>query len=265
MRLIYGIFLFILGACFGSFLCCQARRQHLKETKSKKLGNRSVCLHCNKQLKWYDNLPIISWLLLRGKCRYCQRKIGVAEFVSEVCTALAFVLTGINFDIFNPDPLSWIILIITFVFVTILCFLAIYDGLYGELPSIVLISAIILSVIILVFNEVNYLAQHPFSLDLVWKPVLSAFILGGLYLILYVVSKGRWVGDGDWILGLSIAMAIHEPLLALFVLFVANLAACLVMAPFIKKGHSKKIYLGPFLVGAYILVSSCSGFLLSLI
>ena len=86
--------MFILGACFGSFLCCQARRLRLKEgkkPKSKKLPARSICLSCGYQLKWYDNLPIFSWLLLRGKCRKCRQKIGILEVLSELGLALAFL------------------------------------------------------------------------------------------------------------------------------------------------------------------------------
>ena len=68
METVFLVGLFILGACFGSFLCCQARRLRIKDKHGKKsvkkLGSRSVCLHCKAKLKWYDNIPIISWLIL---------------------------------------------------------------------------------------------------------------------------------------------------------------------------------------------------------
>ena len=76
--------MFILGAVFGSFACCQAWRWHYKVHSKKDLGQWSVCLHCHKRIKWYDNIPIISWLVLRGKCRNCGKKIGVGDFLSEV-------------------------------------------------------------------------------------------------------------------------------------------------------------------------------------
>lgn len=49
-------------------------------------------MHCRKRIKWYDNIPIISWLVLRGKCRYCHKKIGIADFLSEIGMAVAFFM-----------------------------------------------------------------------------------------------------------------------------------------------------------------------------
>ena len=126
------ILLFILGACIGSFLCCQVRRLHLKSTRRKRLGPRSVCLSCGQKLKWYDNLPIISWLILRGKCRNCHHRIGIAELLSELGTAFAFLSTGINFNPMVAGPLDWCRFILLLIFVSTMCFLAIYDGLYGS-------------------------------------------------------------------------------------------------------------------------------------
>lgn len=83
--------MFALGAIFGSFACCQAWRIHEKSNDGKKLGSRSVCMHCKKKLSWYDNIPIISWLVLRGRCRFCHEKIGKAEILSELGLAIIFL------------------------------------------------------------------------------------------------------------------------------------------------------------------------------
>ena len=93
----------------------------------------------------------------------------------------------------------------------------------------------------------------------------SVLILGGLYLALYLVSKGKWVGDGDWILGTILALVLGTPWLALITLFVANLTACLVMAPIVKKNRHQKIYFGPFMIIAFIIVLSFSTFFNSLL
>ena len=108
--LVITIALFIFGAIFGSFTACQARRLRIRELQHKKstrtnhtsthaesLPARSICLHCHHQLAWYDNIPIISWLLLRGRCRHCHKKIGKMEFFSEIGLALVFVITGLTF------------------------------------------------------------------------------------------------------------------------------------------------------------------------
>lgn len=257
MQVLFPSLLFILGACLGSFLCCQARRLHLKTKKpSKRLGSRSVCLDCGYQLKWYDNLPIISWLFLKGKCRKCHHKIGIAEFLSELALALAFLAYSLTFNYALASPLEWAIFITTLLLVLTLGFLAIYDGLYGELPTSFLIISIIIALIILCLKEWQFLSAAPFTINLVYEPALSVLILGGTYLILYLVGKGKWVGDGDWLLATAIGIALFKPMQALIALFLANLIACLVMAPIVKGKRGAKIYLGPFLVIAFVITST---------
>ena len=159
MQIVFLTFMFILGACFGSFLCCQARRLRLKETsgdshrksKSKTVprqtaqlqsNTRSVCLSCGYQLRWYDNIPILSWLFLRGKCRKCHHKIGIAELLSELGTALAFLGISAHINYGSTDVLPWATFVATLAFAIMMIFLAIYDGISGELPTIFLTFAI---------------------------------------------------------------------------------------------------------------------------
>ena len=261
----------------GSFLCCQARRLKLKsdhkgKADKKKLGARSVCLSCGRQLKWYDNIPIVSWMLLRGKCRKCGKKIGLAEILSEVGMATAFLLMGIGASFYGLTihtvplfPWEWVIFVLTLVFTIGLGFLAIYDGLYGQLPVFVMVICGVLAVGMVVLREcAGFYGDSQLlgdMLDLLW----SVLILGGLYLVLYLVSKGKWVGDGDWILGSIIALALGKPWLALVTLFVANLLACIVMAPIVRKRKNTKIYFGPFMVAAFVIVSSFVTFINSML
>lgn len=296
MEIFLTIITFYVGACIGSFLCCQARRIHHKETskgkRSHKLNRRSICMHCKEQLKWYDNIPVLSWLLLRGRCRYCHKKIGIAELISELGTGAAFSVLAMSFNhsicstsptlfgvfpaidptsSFCPVSSSNIIsLVLAFILTLTLIFLAIYDGIYGELPMACLIIAIICSSAMAITRSLTasfFSAPYPIT-----DPIFSACILGGIYLLLYLVSKGSWVGDGDWLLGVAIAFALGTPWLALIVLFLANSLACLIMYPLIKlvrptrpnkakaskrqptiNRSSHKIHLGPFLVTAYLI------------
>ena len=265
MLILFRIFLFVLGACLGSFLCCQARRLRLKEQHKKSLGSRSVCLSCHRKLNWYDNLPIISWLILKGKCRHCHKKIGLAELLSELGTALSFVLLSFSINISSASSMDWTIFVATLLLSTILIFLAIYDGLYGELPTMCLALAIGCSIAILLFRIYVTVSASGFTLELIWKPALSFAILGGIYLVLYLLSKGRWVGDGDWLLGTAIGIALFEPWLALIALVLANHIACLIMYPATKSKKNHKIHFGPFLVIAFIITLSFANFFLSMI
>lgn len=263
--LIY-ILVFIIGACLGSFLCCQARRLRLKEKKKPSLGRRSVCPHCKHQLKWYENLPIISWLLQRGKCRKCGKKIGAAEILAELATGLAFLgfTSGFIYNSGVPSLWSisiWAVYITTLLLILSLIFLSIYDGLYGELPCLCLTFSGICAIIIVILKLWSFFSvAENFS----WQPILdhlfAVLILGGIYLVLYLVSKGKWVGDGDWILGTIIALVLGTPWLALVTLFIANFSACLVMYPKVRKRKNHTIYFGPFLVFAFILTLIISSY-----
>ena len=264
MQIVFLILLFIAGACLGSFLCCMARRLHLKTTKHRVKNKRSICLQCGYKLKWYDNLPILSWLFLKGKCRKCSQKIGLAELLSELGVAIAFLfiglslqLQGITIGTLPTQPVTvWLSFLALLIFTLLLSFLAIYDGIYGKLPVSILTASIICAIIILILRK---WANFSIPQDLL-DTLSSVLILGGVYLVLYLISKGKWVGDGDWLLGTAIGIALASPWLAINVLFIANLAACLVMAPVVKKTHHKKIYFGPFMVIAFVIVYSFSEF-----
>ncbi|MBR3248521.1 prepilin peptidase [Candidatus Saccharibacteria bacterium] len=276
MQAVFLIFLFVLGACLGSFLCCQARRLHLREkergnrahpkAKRTKLPSRSVCLHCKKPLKWYDNLPIISWLALRGHCRYCHQKIGLAEFLSELGTGAAFLALGTTVNLDTASPLDWPILLTTLLLTLPLIFCAIYDGLYGELPTAFLFLALALALLLLAFKTASTIITTGFAPELIWQPVLAVLILAGTYLALYLVSKGKWVGDGDWLLALALAVALGQAWLALLTLFLANFLACLFsLKSFQNPKKAPKIHLGPFLITAFVIVLTFANFFQSML
>lgn len=269
MQIAFHILLFIIGSCVGSFLCCQARRLHLRTAagkhKPQPLGNRSVCLHCHYRLAWYDNIPLVSWLALRGKCRKCGRRIGIAEFLSELGLGLGYALLGGTITIATASPLAWGSFVAVLALATVLGFLAIYDGLYGELPVLYLTISIICATIVLILQYWSSLLVAPFSMASLLPPLGSVAILGGLYFILYLVSHGKWVGDGDWLLGVAIGLALANPWLALITLFLANTLACLVSLPTISKTHARRIHFGPFMVTAGIIVLAFAAPLSSII
>lgn len=267
MKIFILIFLFILGAVMGSFVCCQARRRRLSETKRGKLGKRSVCLKCKYQLKWYDNIPIISWILLRGKCRKCGKKIGKLEFLSEILMAVAFLLTGmfgsltLEYAYFGP-----LYLLVILIFITLLGYLAIYDGKWGELPSRELILSVVCGVVLLGLKQWSlYLSEQ--SLGFLGGSLLTALggvgILAGIYFLIYFVSKERLVGGGDWILGLALSLALGNWWLALITMFLSNALASIVMAPQTIKKKNKKIFFGPWMILGFFIVYIFQEYLLN--
>ena len=148
-------------------------------------------------------------------------------------------------------------LIVTLIFVTSLGFLAIYDGMFGELPQAVLTFSVICATIILILKQWSlFLGAQNF--EFLTSSLLSTLggvgILAGIYFLLYFCSKEKLVGDGDWILGLAIALALGDWWLSLLVLCFSNLLATIVMLPVTKFKRNTKIYFGPWMVFGYLIV-----------
>lgn len=253
-------FMFLMGAAMGSFLACQVWRAHYKDQKKKDLGARSVCLSCKRQLKWYDNVPILSWLFLHGKCRYCGKKIGLMEIFAEVLTGLAFLGYGTTCDL-GMDWQGWVIFGLMLLLILSLGFLALYDGKFGELPCFMLVIAGVFAVLIFGLR----ILFDGFEIATLWNALGAVGILGGLYFALYFLSGGKLVGDGDWILGAIIGLVLGGPWLALIELFLSNFLGLIVMLPFVKGNPKAKIYFGPFLVVAFVVILTFVNFLNGLI
>ncbi len=260
MQIGFVALMFVLGAAIGSFLCCQVRRLELMSTKKKSLGPRSVCMNCKRKLSWYENIPIISWLVLGGKCKKCKAKIGLGELLSELGMATVFACVATTINVSTNNVQEWSIFLVAILFVSMLGFLAIYDGLYGQLPNFALYISIFLALALWLAKTWGGITCE-LGLDMLF----SIAILGGIYLFLTLISNGKWVGDGDWILGTAIAIALGKPWLALITLFLSNLIACVVMYPFVKSKSKKQIYFGPFLFIAYVITLTFSGFIESMV
>ncbi len=260
------VLMFILGAVFGSFACCQAWRWRYKVHSKKDLGQWSVCLHCKKRIKWYDNIPIFSWLILKGRCRYCHKPIGWADFLSEVSMAIAFFMLSWAYLLpiierwaamsARPEYLATqlAIFILTLVMLVVLMVLAVYDAKWGELPVVLLILSIVFGGMIFVLRM--------YDLKLAGESVVNGFlgaiagvvILAGTCFLIYKVSKEKLMGAGDWLLALALALALANWWLSLWTIFLANLLGDLIALPgAIKKGNHV-VHFGPFLVAAFVLV-----------
>lgn len=261
------VMMFILGAVFGSFACCQAWRWRYHALKKKDLGQWSVCLHCKKRIKWYDNIPIVSWLVLRGKCRNCHKEIGIADFLSELSLGVAFlmlswayllpILNNWNVLALHPEflALRLAIFIVTLILLVVLMVLAVYDAKWGELPTVLLILAVIIGAMVAVLKLYEMkLSDGGDVLAGFVNMMIGVVILSGTCFVLYKGSHEKLMGGGDWILALALALALANWWLSLWTIFLANLLGDLIALPgaLKKKGHV--VHFGPFLVAAFVLV-----------
>ena len=263
LQWIFLIFGAIFGAILGSFACCQAWRLRLK-SEGKRMGNRSVCLHCGHRLSRFELIPIFSWLFLGGKCKKCKTKIGLMEFFSEIMMALifasfAFRTGSLTQQILqhtgplNSAPLvifETIKLLLLFAIFTIMWILLVYDKKWLELPVNLLRLLIILSGIYFIFtlytkyglnllietrgNEV-ILVKNSLHLQDIWQYLLrdlSRFLgamlaLPGIYFVLYKFSRETLVGGGDFILLISVALLLGRWELGVIELGLSNLLAAI--------------------------------------
>ena len=269
IRLYVAIGSFLIGAILGSFACCQVWRLRYKELKEKSPGKWSVCLNCGKRLKASENIPIFSWLVQKGRCKHCGVKIGKAEILSEL--GLAVIFAGLGWMLYpeiisimtHLTPVNMIIypiLLVVFLAAAIIFWiLLIYDAKWQKLPTKLLIAVNILAVIIAGLSIVNMALGSTIKFDLLpylIKIAESVVILAGVYLTLYLVSRERLVGSGDWLLALPIAIILVNPMLALLTLFLSNfLASIYGIIKQLKTGKKHlKIPFGPFLVIAFFIV-----------
>ena len=95
LEIIFLIIFFIFGAVMGSFFHVVATRMSRDESI---VFPASHCDKCNHKLKWYENIPIISYILLKGKCSSCHSKIPISYLIVEIVTALLF---GVRFHVFS--------------------------------------------------------------------------------------------------------------------------------------------------------------------
>lgn len=260
------VMMFILGAVFGSFACCQAWRWRYKIHNKKDLGQWSVCLHCKKRIKWYDNIPIVSWLVLRGKCRNCHKKIGFMDFFSEISMGVAFLM--LSWAYLLPIINTWVemmaspahlalqlaIFIMTLLMLVVLMILAVYDAKWGELPVVLLIVAVLFGALVFVLKMYDvYLSNGNLKNSLI-SAGIGVVILAGTCFLIYKASREKLMGSGDWILSLALALALADWWLALWTIFLANLLGDMIALPgAIKKGNSV-VHFGPFLVAAFVIV-----------
>lgn len=142
IELLFTLFAFILGATVGSFLnvCIHRLPRDLSVNRPK----RSFCPACEKQIAWYHNLPLVSWLVLRGKCKYCRAPIAFRYFLVELLTALLFLALWLLYP-FWMAPVLWVFvaLLIVATFIDFEWFI-IPDGItYGSVAAGVALSMVV--------------------------------------------------------------------------------------------------------------------------
>ncbi|MBP7837076.1 prepilin peptidase [Candidatus Saccharibacteria bacterium] len=273
MIILIGLFGLALGSFVNAlvwriFMQSQEAKKHQKKS-SKKLSSskvaqikkaskkysvlkgRSMCPQCQHQLFSKDLIPIISWLSVRGKCRYCKNKISLQYPVVELTGVALFMATYYLWPYTLVGFKAYEAFVIFLGIITVGLALSVYDLQYMELPTPLVY---ILGFFGSLFSGSVALGNSEMSV------LISSFIgsigFGGFFYILYRVSNGKWIGGGDVRIGfaLGIILGWQKSIVALTLAAYGGTLLIIVLLV-IKKYHKKmKIPFGPFLLAATFIV-----------
>lgn len=235
---IFYIFIFLIGLCIGSFLNCVIYR--LEQKKS--LKGRSFCPNCKHKLLWQDLFPVFSFLFLQGKCRYCHKKISIQYPAIEILTGLIFLLIfDFKFLVLNHfEILNFINLAFLFYIASAMIVIFVYDLKCYIIPDKVLLPAI----------AVTFLYSTLKSDFSIINLLLAVAVAAGFFLLIFLISKGKWMGFGDVKLAILMGLLLGLPnvLVALFLAFFFGAVIGVILMIFKKKNFKSEIPFGPFLI-----------------
>lgn len=244
----------LLGLCMGSFAGAVVWRLHKQETsKAKKYSisrGRSMCSNCQHSLAIYDLIPLLSWLWLGGKCRYCKQSIGWQEPVMEVSMMALYLLSYLVWP-YSFDAAGIALFIIWLVLLIGLVALVVYDLRWMILPN-----RLVYPMYSLAAAQVVVLTLQAGTLEPLLSAAAGAAVVGGLFYAIFQISGGKWIGGGDVKLGVILGVFAGGFIEGALLLFVASFLGTLVSLPMliINKKRGQQIPFGPFLIIATIIV-----------
>lgn len=225
-----GLLIFVFGLIIGSLINCFVYRLNETNLKSFLIG-RSYCPQCKKKLRWYDNIPLISFVLLKGRCRFCHKQISIhyplVEFVCGLVSVVVYFTFKGNLEV----------LLLNLVISYVLIALFVSDLRYMTVPDHLTYPAIFfLFLFLLIKGE--------------WHAILSGLGVALFFYILILITRFKGMGLGDIKLGLLIGLFLGFPktIVALYLAFLTGAILGVILVLTRKKRFKSKIPFGPFLV-----------------
>lgn len=236
-----GLAFFMIGLCIGSYLNVLAYRIPLGINTAK---GRSMCTNCKKELKFYELIPVFSYIFLRGKCSECKSKISIIYPIIELITGSLYLLTFLVFGL-TLETFLYIILISVLIVITLI------DYKHKYIPdrfNIIILVLGIINTIYLSINEISYLYNN-----------LIGFVIG-IFIVLIIRALGRAIykqeamglGDMKLLACLGLFFGFKG---AIFIFFVGAIFASFIELLLIAlkvKEKENEIAFGPYLVYATI-------------
>lgn len=248
----FTILVILLGLTLGSFANCLIWRLYKEEG----IGGRSYCPLCGHAINWYDNIPFLSYLILRGRCRHCRAHISWHYPLVEVVTAILFLvfwLQQFNFSFVNNEflltsifsPSFFLRLIYLFLVTWTLIIIFVFDARYYLVSTILVWPATIVFFLLNIFMGAS------------WLSLVTGMAGAAIFFLLqYILTKGKGLGEGDIWLGILLGAIFANPVSLVFAIFSAYILGSitgLFLIVLNRKVWSSKLPLGVFLaLGAII-------------
>lgn len=254
------LIVFILGLVIGSFLNVVVYRE-VREIEAEKTSDkskhslkiisflpswllgRSVCDHCLKPISWYDNIPLLSFLCLKGRCRHCHKKITCQYPLFEFLTGVEFIWLYwllSNFAFFGQLEGIYSLALAGywfFIFSVSLVILLV-DLKTKIIPDIVLLPAIAVSILRLFFNHQ-------------WLFLIAGLLTSVFFLSLFLITKGKGMGFGDVKLAFFVGLILgwwQRILVAVFLAFLTGALVGIIVMVAGKKTWKQALPFAPFLL-----------------
>jgi leader peptidase (prepilin peptidase)/N-methyltransferase len=257
-----SVLIFLLGLCVGSFINCVVYRlnNRIKKDFSGLRGiflGRSFCDGCRRRLVWYDNLPVVSFLMLRGRCRFCHSPILWQYPLIELATGFLFL--GVFWWVKNWCGETFYFdrnkLVYCYLVISLYCFIGaslvaifVSDLRYNTIPDEIVYPAMLISFL----NAIRSFAGKEGFLA---YAIAAAIGAGLFFFILVLLTRGRGMGMGDVKLAglMGLVLGFPKILVALFLAFLTGAVWGGILVVMGKKKLKSHIPFGPFLVGATLI------------
>lgn len=228
------IIIFIFGITIGSFLNVCIYRIPLGESI---VMAPSHCMTCGRKLKWYDMVPVFSWLVLGGKCRNCKSKISVQYPIIEGVNSILYVM------ICAVNGLEWSSVIYCFM-ASALLVLSIIDWRTYEIPFGINVFLFVLGVAMTILDRGN-LAEH----------LIGMICVSGLLGILYLLTGGRAIGGGDIKLMFACGLILGWKLILLAFFLGCIIGSVVHIIRMSVKKAGRMLAMGPYLSAGILLAA----------
>lgn len=244
--ILYLFILFVLGSAIGSFLNVVIDRTTRNET----IMGRSYCDHCRAKLGMLDLFPIISFIGLGAKCRYCKKPLSWQYPLVESVTAVLFAFT---FWYLAGNNILGIPVIIYYLFlISVVEVVAAVDWKFSLIPTTFVFAA---SVVSLFYNY--FALSSPLFLD----HILAAFGAALFFLIIVVITRGRGMGQGDVVLAflMGIVLGTTGVAVSVFLAFLLGALVSIALILFRKRKFGQTVPFAPFLVTGFLMALFWAG------